>query len=69
MLEFNVSNDFNGLDIKLKDLKIKNGILVIAILRDKQVLFPGGNDAILKNDIIVVIDSNNSIKDINDIIE
>ena len=69
MLEFNVSNDFNGLNIKLKDLKIKNGILVIAILRDKQVLFPGGNDVILNNDIIVVIDSNNIIKDINDIIE
>ena len=69
MLEFNVSNDFNGLNVKLRDLNIKKGILVIAILRDKQVLFPGGNDVILKNDIIVVIDSNNQIKDINDIIE
>ena len=69
MLEFNVSNDFKGLNTKLKELNIKKGILVISILRDKQVLFPGGNDVILNNDIIVVIDSNNQILDINDILE
>ncbi len=69
MLEFNVSNDFKGLNTKLRELNIKKGILVIAILRDKQVLFPGGADVILNNDIIVVIDSKNLVKDINDILE
>ena len=69
MLEFNVSNDFNGLNTKIRELKLKKGILIIAILRDKQVLFPGGLDEIHNNDIIVVIDSNNQIIDINDILE
>lgn len=69
MLEFNISNDFNGLNTKLKELKLKKGILIISILRDKQVLFPGGNDVILNNDIIVVIDSKNQVIDINDILE
>lgn len=69
MLEFNVSNDFKGLNTKLRDLKFKKGILIIAILRDKHVLFPGGLDEVHANDIIVVIDSNNQIVDINDILE
>ena len=69
MLEFNVSNDFNGLNTKLRELKLKKGILIIAILRDKQVLFPGGTDEIRNNDIIVVIDSNNQIIELNDILD
>ena len=69
MLEFNVSNDFNGLNTKLRELKLKKGILIIAILRDKQVLFPSGTDEIRNNDIIVVIDSNNQIIELNDILD
>ena len=69
MLEFNVSNDFKGLNTKLRELKLKKGVLIIAILRDKQVLFPGGTDEIHNNDIIVVIDSNNKILELNDILD
>ena len=69
MLEFNVSNDFKGLNTKLRELKLKKGVLIIAILRDKQVLFPAGTDEILNNDIIVVIDSNNQILELNDILD
>jgi trk system potassium uptake protein TrkA len=68
MLEFNIKNDFKGLDIKIKDLTLKDGILIVAILRDRRIIFPNGQDEIKQKDTIVVIDSNDTIRDINDIL-
>lgn len=69
MLEFNIKKDFNGLNIKIKDLTLKEGILIVAILRDRRIIFPTGQDEIKLRDTIVVIDSNDAIRDINDILE
>lgn len=69
MLEFNIKEDFKGLNIKLRNLKLKEGILIIAIQRGKNIIIPNGNDEINNKDIIVIIDNNNKIKNINDIIE
>ena len=69
MLEFNIKKDFNGLNVKIKDLTLKEGILIVAILRDRRIIFPTGQDEIKLRDTIVVIDSNDTIKDINDILE
>mgnify|MGYP002857340359 CR=1 FL=1 len=69
MLEFNIKNDFKGLDTKLRNLKFKEGILIIAIQRGKNIIIPNGNDEIKEKDIIVIIDNKNQVKNINDIIE
>ncbi len=69
MLEFNVKEDFKALNKKLKNIKFKEGILIIAIQRGKNIIIPNGNDEINNKDIIVIIDNNNKIKNINDIIE
>ena len=69
MLEFNIKEDFKGLDTKLRNLKIKDGILIIAIQRGKNIIIPNGNDEIKNKDIIVIIDNQNQVKNINDIIE
>ena len=69
MLEFNIKEDFKGIDIKLRNLKLKAGILIIAIQRGKNIIIPNGNDEIKNKDIIVIIDNQNEIKNINDIIE
>ena len=50
-------------------MKIKEGILVVAILRGKNVIFPNGQDVIKEKDTIVVIDNSGSIIEINDILE
>ena len=68
MLEFNVKEDFKGLNKKIKDLNIKDGILIVAIARDKNIIFPNGLDEIHEKDTIVVIDNKDSVKDINDIL-
>ena len=69
ILEFNIKKGFNGLNVKLRDLNIKKGILIVAIYRDKNILFPAGNDKINEKDtVIIAADNDKSIKDINDIL-
>lgn len=68
MLEFNVSDDFKSIGVKLRDMNIKEDVIVISILRNNKIIFPGGNDTIEKGDIIVCIDSDNRVKNINDIL-
>ena len=69
MLEFNIKNDFKGVNIKIKDLNLKEDILLVAILRGRNVIFPNGNEEIKPEDTIVIIDGLNQIKEINDILE
>ena len=69
MLEFRIKNEFKGLDTKIKDLKLKENILIVAILRDKNIIYPSGNEEIKLNDIIIIIDGENIVVDINDMVE
>ncbi len=68
MLEFKIKSDFKKLNTKLKDITLKDGVLIAAILRKEKVIFPSGNDEIRLKDTIVVIDSDSKIQDINDIL-
>ncbi len=67
--EFNIKNDFKKINKKIKDINIKKDILIVALQRGKNLIMANGNEKILLNDTIVVIDSNNLIRDINDILE
>ena len=69
MQEFNVKNDFIGINKKIKDMNIKENILIVAIQRGRNVIMANGNEKIMLNDTIVVIDGNDSIRKINDILE
>ena len=69
MLEFTIKDDFKALNTKIKDINFKEGSLVIAIMRGKSIIFPTGNDVIRERDIIVVIDTKDEIRNINDILE
>lgn len=70
MLEFYVKHGFKGLDTKLKKLKTTDNVLIAAILRGRNIIFPSGDDEIKERDTIVIsaLDDKN-IKDINDILE
>lgn len=69
MIEYRVGSEFKKIDIKIKNLKLKSGIIIAAIQRDKNIIFPNGDDLIKNNDTIVVVNSNNKLKSINDILE
>ena len=70
MVEFNVKKGFKQLDTKLKDIKLKDNVLIAAILRGRNIIFPSGDDEIKEKDTIVLaLSLNNEIDDINDILE
>jgi len=70
MVEFNVKQGFKGLNIKLKDLNMSDRVIVVAILRGKNIIFPTGNDEIrVRDTIVLATDNDKAIKDLNNILE
>ena len=68
MVEFYVRKDFNALNKKIVDMDLKDGVLIVAIHRGKNIIFPNGQDMIKEKDTIIVIDKDSTIKDLNDIL-
>ncbi len=67
-LEFIVRDDEEYVGIPLKDMPIKDNILIAAIVRKGQAIIPGGFDMIKKGDSVVVITSEiAAIEELNDI--
>ena len=60
-------SDLTG--IPLKDLKIKEGVLLCAILRNGAVIIPRGNDSIRKGDRVVIVTTIKQLTDLSMIIE
>ncbi|MCI9450136.1 MAG: Trk system potassium transporter TrkA [Clostridiales bacterium] len=68
-LEFNVCRTSKVVGVQLKDLKLKSGILIAGILRDRRPILPNGDDMILEGDRVVVISSHRYLSDLSEIIE
>lgn len=68
-LEFVAKDDKRLVNICLKDLKIKNNILIAGIIREGKAIIPNGDDMILVNDNVIVITINQFLDDLNDILE
>lgn len=68
-LEFIVEEDFKGVGIPLKDIKLKDNIIISGILRNKKAIIPSGDDAIMAGDSVIVIAAGQHIDDLSDIIE
>ncbi len=68
-LEFNIRDKSEVTDIPLMELKLKQGVLVAAILREKKVLIPRGSDAIKVGDAVVIVSNQLGIHDISDILK
>ncbi len=66
-LEFEITHDFKGVGIPLKDLDISNDTLIAAIVRDFEVIFPNGNDCIEVNDSVIVVSKSKQFRSINEI--
>lgn len=64
--KINESSSFTGKPIST--LSLKKGVLIAAILRDKFVIIPRGNDTIEVGDAVVVVCETTTLRDINDIL-
>ena len=68
-ITFEINENSAAVNVPLKDLKLKKGILIVSILRDNKMIFPGGNDAIKNNDSVMIVAIASSIEDFDDILE
>ena len=68
-LEFQAKEDKKILNICLKDLKLKQNILIAGIIRDGKAIIPNGNDMIIKDDNVIVVTTNPYLDDLSDILE
>ena len=66
-MEFVVCSSTRNLGTPLKDLKLKNGVLIAGIVRGDQVIIPEGNSHLQVDDIVIVIAKDSGILDLNDI--
>ena len=67
-VEFLVSENFKALDTRLKDMKIRRGLLLVGIIRDGSSIIPCGSDKIYPGDRVVVLSEDKGIKDLNEIL-
>lgn len=67
VLVFKVSHSSEMINIPLKDLPIKDEVLVICILRDGQLIFPGGHDQFLPEDEVIVATNKKGFQDLKEI--
>ena len=68
-LEFKAKENKRLINITLRDLKIKENILIAAIIHDGEVIIPSGNDVISVDDNVIVVTTNQYLKDLNEILE
>ena len=68
-LEFLAKANKRLLDIPLRELKMKQNILIAAIIRDNEVIIPSGSDYITLNDKVIVVTTNQFLEDLNEILE
>lgn len=67
-IAFTANESTGFLNIPLKNLKFKEGVLVAVIVRENNILIPRGNDAIRSGDSVILIVKDRKISDLNDII-
>ncbi len=68
VLEFYVHADFKFADIPLREMKLKQNILIAGIIRGRKPIIPSGNDYILPGDRVIVLTAGHVLCDLSDIV-
>ena len=68
-IEFIIREDSPVLDMNLTDMPIKKGILVAAISRQNEIIYPNGQTEFKVGDRVVIITTQTGITDIKDILD
>jgi len=67
-MELQVDRESKATGIPLIDLKTKPNLLIAYIVRDKKLIFPSGSDVIKENDLVIVVTTNKTFDEIDDIL-
>ena len=57
------------LGVPLKDLRLKKGVLLAAIVRNGRTIIPGGMTAVEEGDSVVVVTRKTGLQDLEDILD
>ena len=68
-IEFFVSEKSAVTDVPLKDLTLKDNLLLCFINRNGSIIIPSGNDSIQKNDTVMIITKHTGFNQIQDILK
>lgn len=66
-MEFVINETTENLGVPLKDLSLKDGILVALIIHQNRIIIPEGNSTMQQGDTVIIVSRNHTILDINDI--
>jgi trk system potassium uptake protein TrkA len=66
--EFTVSDRFAGANKPLRELRLKPGILIAAVVREGQTVIPDGNTTLMAEDRVIVIAKSMYLQDLNEIL-
>ena len=67
-LEFRVQTDFPMTNVPLKDMRIKSGVLIAGIIRNRKTIIPSGVDVIQSGDRVIVLSAGSGMHDLSDIL-
>ena len=69
-MEFSVTAEVPFVNIPLKDLKLKSGLLLAAIVRQNgKIVIPSGDDALHLHDDVIVVTTDTRLQDIRGILQ
>lgn len=67
-LEFKVFSDSKLIGIPLKDLKLKENLIIAGIIRGKESIIPTGSDAIEEGDRVIVVSTKSRLYHLSDVL-
>ena len=68
-MEFVVNETTHNLNIPLRKLRLKRGILIAVLVQQGKIVIPDGSSVIRAGDTVILVSRNHGILDINDIFE
>ena len=68
-IEFVVRDKTEYVDVPLKKLKLRDGILIASIVRGNELIIPKGDDCLKLNDSVVVISTTKGFHDLSNIFD
>ena len=67
-IEFEVSSGSKLINVPIRDLKLKDNIILACIIRNSQIISPRGNDALQSGDSVIVVTTHTGFDVLDDII-
>ena len=67
-LEFDVAADFEAIGVPLRSLKLKNNLIIAAVIRESTIIYPNGETTLNVGDSVIVMTTNEHLCDLGDIL-